>query len=954
MLKVYTCIRDDHSLVTLLVACLICVIGSIISLSVGQRAIRFAGPNRRGRLLLAGIPTGLTIWSTHFAAMLSYSPGVEVRFNGLAALVSVCLAMLIASCAWLIMSVSGRWRGYLGGGLIGLSLVAAHFIDMSALRLEGLVLYDEKLILLSLMLGFPFCVASGAVAHRRKRLGVLWAAGCLTTGTLTLHLVAMSAVTILPTAAAQFSLLDLGIDGLTLLVIASSTFILAVGAALAFHDMEVARATAADRERLERSEENHRYLIALNPQIPWITDPEGNVVEISPRWGDIVGAPVQEALGFGWTAKVHPDDLPSVASAWKAAIASGGEEKADARYRLQQADGSFRWFRTRAAPRRDANGAIVLWYGSLEDIHEQVDAELALRASEERYHLASLATNEVIWEVRAESDLIEWSGAVEEVLGYPEAKLGTSRMWWVDRIHPDDRDKVLAKLRSTMESGTGSWMHEFRFRTKAGVYVDLLSRGLTVHVSEGKPVRMVGSMMDITARKRSEEELRWAAHHDPLTHLPNRKLFAQKLDAALAEALVSGQTVGLAVVDVDGFKTLNDTLGHAAGDAALNEVAQRLINGAPSNAIVARLGGDEFAIILPTLAEPHAFLGSIRRSLEEMSSHISYDGQEVELSLSIGAALFPADGDNSESMLKSADLALYAAKAEGAGNVRLFQPAMRHAAEIEKRMRADARQALLDGQIVPYYQPKICLRSGAIGGFEALLRWYSPDRGAQSPASIRAAFDDPRLAPELTQRMLTQISDDMARWLDQGYDFGRIAMNGSPEDFRRGDLADRILQELGRVQVHASRFELEITETVFLGKRADDVGATLRTLRKEGVTIALDDFGTGYASLTHLKQFPVDVLKIDQSFVSRLISDKQQDAAIVGALIDLAKNLGIQTVAEGVETELQAFMLRRRGCDVGQGYHFARPMAAHDVPRFIEEWRPDRGLSRWSSRSHST
>ncbi|RYE45108.1 MAG: bifunctional diguanylate cyclase/phosphodiesterase, partial [Hyphomicrobiales bacterium] len=403
------------------------------------------------------------------------------------------------------------------------------------------------------------------------------------------------------------------------------------------------------------------------------------------------------------------------------------------------------------------------------------------------------------------------------------------------------------------------------------------------------------------------------------------------------------------VLDVDHFKTLNDTLGHGAGDALLQEIATRLMGRVPQHATVARLGGDEFAIILPRYPETEARRDLVAKIILGMDETFSYDGRQVEISLSVGAAQFPADGDDSEALLKSADLALYAAKAQGPGQVRGFEPEFREAAENQKRMLVDARQALTDEQIVPFYQPKICLRSGAIIGFEALLRWHHQERGLQPPAAILAAFDDPRIAPDLTDRMLARILSDMAKWQKQGCDFGRIAINGSREDFRRGDLTDRILGKLAETGVPADRLELEVTETVFLGKHAEDVEAALRTLRRAGVTIALDDFGTGYASLTHLKQFPVDVLKIDQSFISRLVSENQQDAVIVGALIDLAKNLGIQTVAEGVETGLQAFMLRRRGCDIGQGYHFSRPLPAEQVMSFVAQWKPQRLLSDWAS-----
>jgi diguanylate cyclase (GGDEF)-like protein len=388
------------------------------------------------------------------------------------------------------------------------------------------------------------------------------------------------------------------------------------------------------------------------------------------------------------------------------------------------------------------------------------------------------------------------------------------------------------------------------------------------------------------------------------------------------------------VLDVDGFKMLNDTYGHLAGDALLRELATRLTRYVPSDATVARLGGDELAIILPSLPAESARPQRLDEFIQKMNTPLEYEHRQIEISLSAGAAVFPQDGDCAEALLKSADLALYAAKAAGAGKIRAFDPLMRQAAEREKTMFFESREALSDDRIVPFYQPKICLDSGAILGFEALLRWHHHRRGLQSPGAIEAALEDRQLAVQITDRMLDRTIADIALWLEQGCNFNRIAINGSAEDFRAGDFADRILKRLASFSVPASCLELEVTETVFLGRHINKVEQTLRTLRAEGVTIALDDFGTGYASLTHLQQFPVDTIKIDQSFVARMI-ESGDDHIIVGALIDLAKNLGISTVAEGVETHYQAYLLRILGCNAAQGYFFERPIPASRVPAFI-------------------
>lgn len=372
---------------------------------------------------------------------------------------------------------------------------------------------------------------------------------------------------------------------------------------LAYHNWRLRRSLGVSRDYLKQAKENYRSLIECSPQITWVLNADGHLIEISPRWAEIIGEQVEGAFGDSWTEYAHPDDLPRTVDAWNAARARADDGGINTRCRLRCADGNYRWFRARGRPHRDEQGR-VKWYGTIEDINDQVSAELALRASEERYRLASRATNDVIWDWAVEKNRIEWSEAVESALGYPEAICGTSLDWWVERLHPDDKLGTLAQLERVLAGDVEHWAQEYRFRSQPGEYLDVLSRGYVVRDAEGKPLRMIGAMLDMTARKRSEDELRWAATHDPLTQLPNRKLFELRLVEALEKAAQVGGCVGLTVLDVDGFKMLNDTHGHLAGDALLRELAGRLVRHVPSDATVARLGGDELAVILPTLPPP--------------------------------------------------------------------------------------------------------------------------------------------------------------------------------------------------------------------------------------------------------------------------------------------------------------------------------------------------------------
>ena len=695
---------------------------------------------------------------------------------------------------------------------------------------------------------------------------------------------------------------------------------------------------------LERSREHYRYSIELNPQIPWHGDASGSIRELSPRWSQLTGLPLEDGLGWGWLEAVHPQDRAQVESWWESAVSSGEGQPADMRYRLRLADGSYRWFRARGFPRLDQDGTVLAWYGNLEDIEEQVAAELALQESEERYRLASLAANDIIWDFSLERDHIAWSTAAASLLGYPETLGGTNRDWWVERIHPEDRPRVLAELSHAVSTGQSHWVQEFRVRTASGAILRLVSHGHIVRDRGGKPTRIIGSLQDVTTQRLYEEKLQWAARHDPLTGLPSRAYFNERLDAALRHAVENGREALLIILDLDRFKTVNDDWGHDAGDAMLKEVATRLRRAVPESGMVARLGGDEFAIILSDLDAGQPEAATIESLLAQVMGPTSFRERQLEISISAGAARAPAEGSTADELHKSADLALYAAKREGFGRLRFFRPELRRAAERDTQMLQDARTALSENRIIPYYQPKVSLRTGACIGFEALLRWHHPS-GIRPPQSIKAAFDDPAISVQLTDRMLDRVIEDITFWRDSGIDAGRIAINGSAADFRRGDLADRILQRLHLAGLPSSVLELEVTETVFVSQEVMNVAEILRTLSQAGVTIALDDFGTGYASLTHLKQFPVDTIKIDRSFISRLGKAESEDNAIVSAVIGLARSLGVTTVAEGIETTAQAAHLVRHQCDIGQGFLFGRPMPAARVADVIQNWTPSAALA---------
>ena len=438
------------------------------------------------------------------------------------------------------------------------------------------------------------------------------------------------------------------------------------------------------------------------------------------------------------------------------------------------------------------------------------------------------------------------------------------------------------------------------------------------------------TFLDVTEKRRAERRLAHMACHDDLTGLPNRAFFRKSLDAALsrlhpAAGHPAAGNAGVFYLDLDQFKAVIDTLGHATGDALLRALAERLRAGLRPTDVLARFGGDEFAILRSGLKGPDeaSALASLLGDL--VARPFLIDGQVVEIATSIGVAMAPGDGVTSDLLLKNADMALYRAKEEGRRAFRFFEPGMDARARARRLLEIDLRRALPAGQFELYYQPLVSLKTGAITGFEALLRWHHPARGMVPPAEFIPLAEEIGLIAPLGDWVLRQACAEAARWPGEF----KIAVNLSPVQFRTGNLTHSILTALASSGLPASRLEVEITETILLAESEANL-AILHRLRALGVSVSMDDFGTGYSSLSYLRAFPFDKLKIDRSFVSDLAAGGGC-MAIVRAVTGLGLSLGISTTAEGVETSEQLEWLRNEGCTEMQGYYFSPPVPASKI-----------------------
>ncbi|RTE89123.1 EAL domain-containing protein [Bradyrhizobium sp. LVM 105] len=466
--------------------------------------------------------------------------------------------------------------------------------------------------------------------------------------------------------------------------------------------------------------------------------------------------------------------------------------------------------------------------------------------------------------------------------------------------------------RSSEEQAGRTWKH-----VKAdGALIDLAIYFRELTYADRPAVLL--ALMDITERKRAEARLAFMAQHDALTGRPNRALLRQQTDEMLLHTRRSPEKVALLMLGLDNFKAVNDTLGHAVGDKLLRGVAKRLRSTLREEDALARLNSDEFAIAQSGLMRPEDAVGLAKRLLEAIADPYLLDGHSVVIGASIGIAMAPGDGDDSEKLLKSADMALSRAKQDARGSFAFFEAALDAKAQSRRKIEVELRDAIQNDVLRPYYQPLIDLQSGRITGFEALVRWPHAERGMVSPAEFIPVAEDTGLINPLGGLMLRRACLDAAAWPDDV----RIAVNLSPLQFRGGNLLSMVTEALKASGLPPRRLELEITETLLLEKSAQ-VLATLHALRALGVRISMDDFGTGYSSLSYLRSFPFDKIKIDQSFVRDLGANREAQA-IIRSIVSLGKGLGVTITAEGVETEAELSCLRAEGCHEGQGFLFSK------------------------------
>jgi diguanylate cyclase (GGDEF)-like protein/PAS domain S-box-containing protein len=572
----------------------------------------------------------------------------------------------------------------------------------------------------------------------------------------------------------------------------------------------------------------------------------------------------------------------------------------------------------------------------------RASANLAeLRGSRERLAAAQRLARMGSWSVELETGELRVSDEFLALFGLDEAPKGVPSPALWDRVHPEDRDVLQEAWARCLREGTPLHV-DHRVVLPDGSERIVHTQGRLMHDVDGHPVALDGTAQDVTERKRAEEQIRFLAYHDSLTGLGNRRLFQERLSMALAQARRAEGKVGVLFLDLDHFKRINDTLGHTVGDALLQGVADRLVASVRDTDVVARhelsgaisrLGGDEFTILLAEIHDVQDLAKVARRVLESLARPFHLGGHDVVIGGSIGITAWPDDGDDAETLLRNADTAMYHAKEQGRNNYQFYAQSMNAVALRRLILEGKLRRALEQDEFELHYQPKACLASGELTGLEALLRWRDPELGLVMPGDFIPIAEETGLIGRVGEWALRAACRQVAAWRERGFAPVPVSVNLSAHQFRSGRLVPQVRAALADAGADPGALEVEITESTYLHDESRVI-AQLEELRALGVRVSLDDFGTGWSSLSYLRRLPVDVLKIDRSFV-REIAERADDAALAAAIVSMAKALSLRVIAEGVEREEQRETLRGLGCDEMQGFLLSPALPAADVERFF-------------------
>jgi len=856
---------------------------------IGPTAVS-SGLSEGGRIVAVAYP---------LLDVLLLAVAVRLTIGGLATpahrLLGLWLASQLTADAWYALTVlEGTFRP--GHPVTGGWLLSFGFLGAAALHPS--------------MRTLATTAASGDRGARRGRLAALAGASALAPGLLAVH-----------------ALRDGETDAVAIAVALALIVVLVI--ARVGRLMVDVRLLEAAEARLRASQ------VALQEaqQLAQLGSWSWNLTNDEIAWSDelyrILGLPPEQGASFErFERQLHPDDRQRVFELVDRSRNTGTPFEAE--YRVVGPDGTVRVVHARGEVHSDGTGGPPTMVGTAQDVTDRN------RAQQDMQRLASIvqSSSDAIYSVAPDWTVTSWNPGAEQLLGRPaEEMLGRP----ITSVWPPEQLEVDRPMFERAFDGEVITDFETVRLHRDGTPVTVALTWSPITDDCGRVTGVSVIARDITDRKQLQEQLVHQALHDPLTGLANRALLGDRLEHALARPMRPGATVAVLLIDLDDFKDVNDSLGHDAGDDLLTIIAARLQGHARAGDTVARLGGDEFALLLEDTNAAEA-VRMAEVLLEALARPVVLRGRDLVPTASIGIAI--AAGEDAETLLRNADTAMYAAKRQGKGRSTLFEPAM-HATVVKRvDLAADLSRAVQESQLHLCYQPEVHLRSGRIVGLEALLRWHHPTRGAVSPGEFIPIAEDSGLIVPIGRWVLQEACRKAKAWQQRWPATPplAIAVNLSPRQLQHPAIVDEVKATLAAADLDPHSLVLEITETAVM-EQLDAAVAILTRLRQLGVRLALDDFGTGYSSLSYLQRLPVDILKIDRTFVSG-VAGSAEESALARAIVNLGQTLGLETIAEGIETPEQLAALRELGCQLGQGYHFARPLGPAAVDALLEREQP--------------
>ncbi|OOY81861.1 EAL domain-containing protein [Solemya velum gill symbiont] len=923
----------SYNLIWVSVSIALVILASYVALRLSEKIERINEEKDKNLLsFLGAITMGLGIWTMHFVGMLAIDMSHTPHFRPLTTLLSIfpgILGAIISLC--LLLRLDMRLPLFIRSALLGSCILIMHYIGMTGMIFEGRLGYDPLLFSISFIVALTSSYFALYLKEKMENLFPIVTATGFGIAVSATHFTGMEA-TYFFKASASLSPSDIFITELSAVKISATLLFLSIGtAALTLITMM----TATSRQ-LRRSERRWKFALDGAGDGVWDWNPKTDRAIFSQRWNEILGYADGEfpETGAAVFKAIHPQDVKSVTKGVRQYMREGGDSSYTADFRMRTKSGDWKWIAARGKiVARDAQGNPVRIIGTHTDISDRKLAEEQMRiaASAFESQQGMMITDE-------QKRILQMNHAFIKMSGYSEAEIlgRTPRMFKSGR-----HDGVFYKEMWETISQNGYWHGEIWDKRKNG---DIFPKWLSITAvanSDGKVTHYVGVHTDITERKNAEQKIESLAFFDQLTGLPNRTLLLDRLKQLIAVSMRNSQYSAMLMIDLDHFKNLNDTPGHDKGDIFLAQVARRLEDCTRAIDTVARLGGDEFIIILPELSPDKKRAADLaekvtEKILEALNQDYKLDGNSHHSSASIGACLFGTESITTEDLMKQADLAMYKSKSAGRNAISFYDPEMQSSVLKRTALEKDLRNAIEQQQFTLQYQPQVDI-NGRITGAEALLRWLCPGRGAVSPREFIPLAEETRLIIPVGEWVLETACAQLAVWAKRAdMSHLKIAINVSPIQFAKADFVEQVLSTVKNTGIKPDRLKLELTESHLL-HNIEDIISKMQVLGDAGISFSLDDFGTGYSSLSYLKRLPLWQLKIDKSFVRDILTEPN-DAEIAKTIVALANSLGLEVIAEGVETDSQQASLAKLGCYHYQGYLFSRSLPIKEFDAWCHEW----------------